>query len=334
MNATLAVAAGQTADTGTGTITDDDGPPTVSISSPSVAEGAMGSTAVLSFAVTLDAVSGKQVTVDYAEGAGGTAAAGTDYTALAAGTLTFAAGETSRSVDVTVAGDATDEADETVVVTLSGPVNAALAVAAGQTADTGTGTITDDDAAPEVSISSPSVAEGAMGSTAVLSFAVTLDAVSGKQVTVDYAEGAGGTAAAGTDYTALAAGTLTFAAGETSRSVAVTVTGDDVDEADETVAVALSGPVNAALSSTAATGTGTITDDDTAAAALVLTPVSISEGRRGVDGERDLVARVERGGDPDGGGGGGGERGRGRLRAEHGGDPDGGGGADDEHGRG
>ena len=277
VNATLAVAAGQTADTGTGTITDDDAAPTVSISSPSVAEGAVGSTAALSFAVTLDAVSGKQVTVDYAEGAGGTATAGTDYTALAAGTLTFAAGETSRSVDVTVAGDATDEADETVVVTLSGPVNAALAVAAGQTADTGTGTITDDDAAPEVSISSPSVAEGAMGSTAALSFAVTLDAVSGKQVTVDYAEGAGGTAAAGTDYTALAAGTLTFAAGETSRSVAVTVTGDGVDEADETVAVTLSGPVNAALSSTAATGTGTITDDDTAAAALVLTPVSISE---------------------------------------------------------
>ena len=94
------------------------------------------------------------MTVDWAEGTGGTATSGTDYTAITGGTLTFAAGTTSRAFDVSVTGDTTDEADETVVVTLSNAANATIGTA------TGTGTITDDDGAPTVSIDSPSVMEG------------------------------------------------------------------------------------------------------------------------------------------------------------------------------
>ena len=51
---------------------------------------------------------------------------GTDYDALAAGTLTFAVGETSKTIDISVIGDAAVEPDETVVVTLSNAVNAVL----------------------------------------------------------------------------------------------------------------------------------------------------------------------------------------------------------------
>ena len=240
-NATLGTA------TGTGTITDDDDPPAVSITSPSVAEGDSGS-ATLRFAVTLDAASGRQVTVAWAEGTGGTATAGTDYTALTGGTLTFAAGETRKTIDAAVAGDALDEPNETVVVTLSGPVNATLGTASG------TGTITDDDPMPSVSIDSPAVGEGG-----TLSFAVTLSAASGRPVTVAYAEGTGGTATAGRDYTALASGTLTFAAGETSKTIEVAAWTDTRSEADETMVVVLSGQVNATLGT--ATGTGTISDD-------------------------------------------------------------------------
>ena len=64
--------------------------------------------------------------------------------------MTFAAGETSQSFDVALAGDATDEENETVAVTLSGPTNATLGTA------TATGTITDDDDPPTLSIDSPS----------------------------------------------------------------------------------------------------------------------------------------------------------------------------------
>ena len=161
-------------------------------------------------------------------------------------------------------GDATDEPNETVAVTLSSPVNAVLAIGAA----TGTGTITDDDGAPppppSLSIDAPRVAEGAPGATAALRFTVSLSAASVQQVTVDYADAGTGTATSGTDYTALAPGTLAFAPGTSARTVDVTVTGDALDEADETVVVALSAPVNATLAADAATGTGTIADDDVA----------------------------------------------------------------------
>ena len=256
--------------TGTGTITDDDGEPSLSIDSPSVAEGDSGSMN-LTYTVSLDAESGKQVTVGYAEGTGGTAESGTDYTALASGTLTFAAGETSKTVTVSVTGDTTDEPDETVVVTLSGATNASISTAAG------TGTITDDDDPPELSIDSPSVAEGDSGSVN-LTYTVSLDAESGKQVTVGYAEGTGGTAESGTDYTALASGTLTFVAGDTSKTVTVTVTGDTLDEPNETVAVKLSGATNASIAT--GTGTGTITDDDGEPSLSIDSP-SVAEGDSG-----------------------------------------------------
>ena len=112
------------------------------------------------------------------------------------------------------------------------------------------------------SISSPSVAEGAAGATATLEYDVTLNRAPGRQVTVDWAAAADpGTATSGTDYTAITGGTLTFAAAQTSRTFEVTVTGDALDEPDETVRVALSNPSGAVLGS-AVTGVGTITDDD------------------------------------------------------------------------
>ena len=263
-NASISTAAG------TGTITDDDDPPELSIDSPSVSEGDSGSTN-LTYTVSLDAESGKQVTVGYAEGTGGTATAGTDYTALAGGTLTFAAGETSKTVTVTVTGDTLDEPNETVAVKLSGATNASISTARG------TGTITDDDGEPSLSIDSPSVAEGDSGSVN-LTYTVSLGAESGKQVTVGYADAGTGTATSGTDYTALASGTLTFAAGETSKTVTVSVTGDTTDEPNETVAVTLSGAANASIGT--GTGTGTITDDDGEPSLSIDSP-SVAEGDSG-----------------------------------------------------
>ena len=232
--------------------------PTLAIDSPGVTEGTGATGGTLRFTVTLSAASGRQVTVAYADAGTGTATSGTDYTALTAGTLTFTAGTTTQTIDVSVTGDAADEPDETVVVTLSAPVNATLTTGAG------TGTIIDDDDAPTLSINSPSVAEGAPGTAATLRFTVTLSAASGRQVTVAYADAGTGTATSGTDYTALAPGTLTFAPGTTARTIDVTVIGDAEEEPDETVAVTLSAPVNATLAADAGTGTGTIADDDAA----------------------------------------------------------------------
>ena len=256
--------------TGTGTITDDDRTPSLSINSPSVTEGDSGSTN-LTFTVTLNKASADQVTVDWAEGTGGTATSGTDYTAITGGSLTFAVGTTSQTFNVSVTGDTTDEADETVIVTLSNAANATISTA------TGTGTITDNDDAPTLSINSPRVTEGDSGSTN-LTFTATLSAASGKQVTVDWAEGTGGTATSGTDYTTINGGTLTFAVGTTSQTFNVSVTGDTDEEPNETVVAMLSNAANATIST--ATGTGTIVNDDGLPALSINSP-RVTEGDSG-----------------------------------------------------
>ncbi len=79
----------------------------------------------IDFAVTLAPASPAAVTVDYAT-ADGSATAGEDYTA-ASGTLTFAPGETSKTVAVPVLDDAIDEGEETFTLTLSAASGATIA---------------------------------------------------------------------------------------------------------------------------------------------------------------------------------------------------------------
>ena len=252
--------------------------PTLSIDSPTVNEGDSGSTS-MTFTVRLSASSASQVTVNYADAGTGTATSGTDYTAVTAGTLTFSPGTRSQAITVTVQGDITVEADETVVIELSSPSSGAEL---STTASSGTGTISNDDTLPTLSIDSPSVNEGDSGSTSMV-FTVTLSAAYSQAVTVGYADAGTGTATSGTDYTAVTAGTLTFAAGTTSQTITVSVTGDTTSEPDETVAISLSNPTNATVST--ATGTGTIADNDT----LSISSPSVDEGD---SGSTDLVFTV------------------------------------------
>ena len=70
---------------------------------------------------------------------------------------------------------------------------------------------------------------------------------------MDYAT-ADGTASAGTDYTA-ASGTLTFAAGETAKTVEVAALADTAAEDDETLTLTLSNASGATIGDGAATGT-------------------------------------------------------------------------------
>ena len=242
----------------TGTITDDDDPPTLSISGASVAEGDAGTTTTLTFTVTKEGATSKVVTVAYEDAGSGTAEAVTDYKGPSAGTLTFAPGEdTSQTISVTVQGDDIDEDDETVEITLSKPGNATLA----EGKSMATGTIVDDDDPPVLSIAGSSVTEGHEGTRSKLTFTVTKAGATSKVATVSYAV-TGGTAKAGADYEALKKGTLTFQPADTSKIIAVTVKGDDVHEGDETVEVTLSSPENATLAAGRSKAVGTITDDD------------------------------------------------------------------------
>ena len=244
------------------TITNDDFP-TLTISSPSVSEGDSGQTS-MTFTVTRSYAIAASSTVAYAEITGGTATSGTDFAALAGGTLTFASGlSATQSFTVMVNGDTTAEAYETVKVRLSSATNAVLS-GGGTTLD-GTGTIENDDA-PTVSVNAPTVPEGDSGSV-TMTFTVSLNYQFNQQVTVAYADAGNGSADSGTDYTAIPAGTLTFAAGTstTSQTITVAVQGDTVDEPNETILVTLSSLTGGVFSGGAAsiTVTGTITDDET-----------------------------------------------------------------------
>jgi large repetitive protein len=251
---------------GLATISDDDPVPVLSVNDVSVTEGNSGTTPG-TFTVTLSAASGKVVTFDWATAAG-SATAGTDYVA-ATGSRTIAAGVTTATIGITVNGDVVDEANETFGITLSNPGNATIGDGSGQA------TITDDDAAPTISINDVSVAEGNAGTTTA-TFTVTLSAASSQAVTFDWTT-APGTATAGTDYVA-ANGSRTVAAGATTATIAITVNGDVLDEANETFGITLSNPGNATIAD--GSGLGTITDDDPAST-ISINDVTVTEGNAG-----------------------------------------------------
>jgi hypothetical protein len=117
-------------------ILNDDAVPSLAIANASLPEGNNG-TANMTFTITLSAISGKPVTVNYAT-AGGSALAPSDYTETS-GSLSFAPGTATKTIDVPIVGNKIDTANKTFVLNLSSPSNATLGTAQA------IGTIIDDD---------------------------------------------------------------------------------------------------------------------------------------------------------------------------------------------
>ena len=214
----------------------------------------------LAFTVTLDPTSLQTVTVGYAT-ANVTAAAGEDYTA-ATGTLTLAAGVATGAISVAVTDDAVDEDDETFTVTLSSPVNAA--VASGSV----TATITDNDTRGiALNPAALGVTEGGEASYTVALLSKPTGAVT---VTV------GG--ATNTDLSVEPAA-LTFSTTAWSTVQTVTVdAGEDDDAVNDSVALThtAGGGDYGAVSRNL---TVTVTDIDTASTGITLavTPATVGE---------------------------------------------------------
>ena len=255
-------------DDGTGPVppgvTPDNDTPAASINDVVVNEAAGTAT----FTVTLTNAAKMPVTVDYAS-ADGTATAGQDYAAVAS-TLTFAPGETSKTITVPILNDTVYEGSETFTINLSAPANATITdgIGLGTIKDDGTGPVppgvTPDNDTPAASINDVVVNEAAGTAT----FTVTLTNAAKMPVTVDYAS-ADGTATAGQDYAAVAS-TLTFAPGETSKTITVPILNDTVYEGSETFTINLSAPANATI--TDGIGLGTIKDDGTGPVPPGVTP--------------------------------------------------------------
>jgi len=257
-------------------IVDNDGPPALSISDISLAEGNNGATQ-FNFMVSLSASSGLPVTVSYAT-ADASANAGSDYQS-ASGQLTFAPNQVAKSISIAVNGDTLPEPDENFFINLSNPTNATLAKAQG------VGTIQNDDVAPlppgSVAFSSAvyAVNEG------VAQAIVTVKRVGGSSgaVSAQYATTAGGSAVAGADYNAVS-GTLNWADGDANdKTFAVPIIDDAINEANETVSLVLSNPAGGASLGSPNSAVLTIVDND-AEPKISIDDVTAAEGNSGTTG--------------------------------------------------
>ncbi|MBD2147834.1 M10 family metallopeptidase C-terminal domain-containing protein [Sphaerospermopsis sp. FACHB-1194] len=262
---TLAAGTGYTIGTTTavtGTITNDDFPIiTLAVSPDTVTEDGTANL-VYTFTRTDDITN--PLTINYnITGTGDS----TDYTGATPGTgktITFAAGSSTATLTIDPTTDTTVESNETVALTLV----AGTGYTVGTTTAV-TGTITNDDVAPSVTINlsaDQTIVEG-ITSPQNLTYTVTLSAASTQIITVQYATN-NGTAIAGSDYTNKT-GTLTFNPGVTTQSIIIPIINDAINEANETFTVTLSSPINASLG-TKTTATTTITDTLTASATTTL----------------------------------------------------------------
>jgi hypothetical protein len=226
-------------------------PPKITINDMTVTEGDSG-TVDATFTVSLSFPSSQTVTVDYTTAAG-TASDGKDYAGVTSPlTLTFAPGEISKPVTIQVKGDLIDEYDEYFYVNLSNPTVGEI------TDGQGVGTIVDNDPPPTLAINDMSITEGNRG-TKLLTFTVTLSALSEKWISVNYATADGTAKTSDHDYQATS-GTLWFAPGQTTATFSVVIYGDKRKEPNETFAVNLSAASEATILD--GVGIGTILNDD------------------------------------------------------------------------
>ena len=229
-----------------------------SISDPTVVEGNAG-TSNLIYTITRSN-NASACSVDYAI-TGGTATTGdNDYVALAAGTASFTAGGVlTKDITVSVNGDTKVELNETVIMTLTNAVNGVIIKA------TGTGTITNDDAAV-ITITSPSINEPDV-SPVNLVFDISMSNQSDANVSFNYTSADGTATTGNNDYT-LTSGTHTLTPGQTTKQILVPIIGDCVIEPNEIFSMILSSLNNAGraitFSGAGATlsGTGTILNED------------------------------------------------------------------------
>jgi hypothetical protein len=243
-----------------------------------VMEGGSG-TRSAAFTVTLSAKSPGAVSVDYTTVDGSAVAPG-DY-APASGTLTFAAGQYSQTVEVAVSGDRDGEPTEQFTLALSNPLGVTLG------RDTGVARIATDDPLAVVSISSGNFYEGDSGKPKV-PFTVSLSVPSAKPVMVDWAASHGST---DSNDVKLASGTVTIPAGALQAVVDVTTVGDTVAEPDEVFIVTLSNATGAIIGADTGTGVEVILNDDpgSPASRLAIGDVAVPEGHAGVRDAQFLV---------------------------------------------
>jgi Ca2+-binding RTX toxin-like protein len=247
----------------TATIVNDDiAVRTVSVAAvtASASEGNNGSIP-FAFNITLDQASTATQSVSYnVNGTGPSPTSAGDFSGALSGTVTFAPGETTKQIIINALGDTVVEANETFAFNLSSPT-AGLNIG---TASAQSTILNDDSNIRQVSIAAatPTLAEGNAGTTA-FTFTVSLNGPATSAQSVSYrVAGTGTQAASAADFVGGNIGQVTFAAGETSKTVTVQVATNTIAEANETFDVSLFSASSGLTLGTAA-ALASITNDDT-----------------------------------------------------------------------
>ena len=255
-----------------GTITDNDTPlPELSFPSGNVSVDEEAGPAVVT--VNLDPASTGTVTVYYAtrDSTAGLAKGGEDYTATS-GTLTFAPGETSKTITIEILGDDIYEGLERFVTELSSPSGATLPQYPGQTIE-----IVSDEAVPTAQMAPVTLNEG--GGTMTLT--LRLSHPSGEEITYltidDQVTEVTGTATEGDDYDdfLLESGrraSITVPAGSVSQTFNISIVDDSLEEPDETIRILWQKNLSHTVTPDDFVFTGTIEDNDEGAGAAMGRP--------------------------------------------------------------
>ena len=204
------------------------------------------------FTITLDRKYEYPISVDYSV-ISQTALSMVDYHPIPDGTLTFDPYEFKKELKITIIDDAVDEIPiKTFTVNLSNPSNNGIIIT-----DTGTCSIINDDV-PKISIDDVEVDE----SDAFAIFTISLSNAGIKPVTVEYIT-EDITAEVDLDYGAVTAETITFLAGEDSKSITIPILEDNMDEPDtETFWVTLINQSASSVLDDEYMGMGIINDND------------------------------------------------------------------------
>lgn len=250
------------------TIEDDDLPPANPyVGFAAATSGALEASGTANILVSLSTPATIACSVDYSVTGGTATGGGADYT-LASGTVNFAAGDSVAAIPVTLIDDATDEGDETVIVTLTNAQTSQLG-----SVFTHTFTITNDDK-PTVTI----VANDANAAEAGLDpgqFTITRTGPTTAALNVSLART--GTATSGSDFTAITTPlTVTIPIGQSSTTLNVVPLGDSTNEGGETVIETISANSAYVVGSPGA-ATVTIADDDRSTVTITATDSGASE---------------------------------------------------------
>ena len=262
-------------------VTDNDRIPTLSVNSPRVTEGDSGTTTPMTFTFTLNQFSTQTVTARITIGIPGqTARQPDDYelTTNSIFTMSFAPGETTKTLDLTVKGDDLAEPDETVRIAVSHLTNVVFGSGFGPHSLPGnmvaTGTIVDDDSSENrrASVTVNAADPVAVNEAGSATYTVVLDGEPTANVVIAMSSD-------NADVTAQPA-SLTFTTGnwQTAQTVTLRAAQDD-DAADDkaTISHAVSGSDEYTGIAVASVNVA-VTDDDTAGVTVSETDLSINEG--------------------------------------------------------